>query len=54
MYNRTADEYEQALEAKPGSRDLLLAAITAEQRIGNAERVASLQRFLKGVNAERQ
>jgi hypothetical protein len=54
MYNRTADEYEQALQAKPGSRDLLLATIAAEQRIGNSVRVASLRDLLQGLGAEKQ
>ncbi len=54
MYNSSAAEYEQALQAQPGSRDLLLATLAAEQRINKVERVSHLQKLLQSVSAEQQ
>jgi hypothetical protein len=42
MWNAATDEYEQALKASPGSEQLTRAALAANQRIGDTDRVTQL------------
>jgi hypothetical protein len=46
MWNDAAAEYEAALELEPASRELLVAALTAEHNIGNAARASELKAVL--------
>jgi hypothetical protein len=46
MWNDAAAEYEAALELEPASRELLVAALTAERNIGNAARASELKAVL--------
>jgi hypothetical protein len=46
LFTAAADEYEAALEAAPGSRDLLVRAILAQRRTGNFARVEELTKRL--------
>lgn len=53
MYPQSADEYEAALKAAPGSRELLERAIRAHRRTGNFTRAEELEKRLSPTRSIR-
>lgn len=53
MYPHAADEYEAALKAAPGSRDLLTRTIRAHRRTGNFNRAEELEKRLPPATSTR-
>jgi hypothetical protein len=53
MYPQAADEYEAALRAAPGSRDLLTKTIRAHRRTGNFTRAEVLEKRLPPATSTR-